>query len=170
MQVRALEPGQRREAELLLARARSYLARLTLELEPELATVLMDGVPVKPDGGRTLVVPVGDHVLEFRAPGRLSEKRLIKVSGGEERTLHVVLPSLDAPPASSAKTAREQTSQPATAASSEHAPLYKKAWLWVVVGAVVAGAAAGAAVALTRNKNHGRDTSDEPNPPTLVAP
>jgi tetratricopeptide (TPR) repeat protein len=168
-QVRALEPSQRKEAELLLARARSYVARLSFDVQPDVATVLMDGVPVKLDEGRTLVVQVGDHVLEFRAPGRLAEKRLVKVSGGEERTLHVVLPTPDAAPAASGP-ATEPASAPAKAPPTERQPLYKKPWLWIVVGVVVAGAAAGAAIALTRNKDPGKSADDQPDTPTLVAP
>jgi hypothetical protein len=165
-QVRALEPSQRKDAEQLLVRASSYVAHVNLELEPNQASVLMDGVPVKLDEGHTLVVQVGDHVLEFRAPGRLAEKRLVKVSGGEERTLHVVLPVPEAPRAAPAT---DQTANPTPARPSERQPLYKKPWLWVVVGVVVAGAAAGAAVALTRDKHRSHSPSD-PDTPILTAP
>jgi tetratricopeptide (TPR) repeat protein len=166
-QVRALEPSQRRDTEQLLTRARSYVARVSVEVEPNQATVLMDGVPVKLDEGRTLVVQVGDHMLEFRAPGRLAEKRLVKVSGGEERTLHVVLPLPEANRAAPVADAKSNSkSEPA----SERQPLYKKPWLWVVIGVVVAGAAAGTAVALTRDKHHGQAAPDDPNTPTLTAP
>jgi hypothetical protein len=163
---RPLEPSQRKDAEALLSRARGYVARVNLELEPDVATVLMDGVPVKLENGRTLVVQVGDHVLEFRAPGRLAEKRLVKVSGGEERTLHVVLPA----PENAAKTSGSAVGaplEPAQAPNKERTPLYKKPWLWVVVGVVVAGAAAGTAIALTRDKGGSPSPSDTP---TLTAP
>jgi hypothetical protein len=167
-QVRPLEPKQREEAELLLSRARGYVARLSVEIDPAVATVLLDGVPVKLDQGGTLVVKVGDHVLEFRAPGRLAEKRALKVSGGEERSLHVVLPVPEAP--SRSDKGGNTAPQPTGTTRVEKKPLYKKPWLWVVLGVVVAGAAAGTAIALARNQDHGSAMTDGSNPPTLMPP
>jgi hypothetical protein len=136
--VKPLEGGVRAETEQLLANAKSYVARFKLELLPAGASVLLDGVPVESSPAGVVVLQVGDHQLEFRAPGRLSEKRRIKVVGGEEDTLRVALrPALEA----------------GTRAQSVERPLRRSPWLWSAVGVVVAGAAAGTAVALTSGES-----------------
>jgi hypothetical protein len=132
--VRPLEGESRAETEALLARAKGYIARINLEVNPGVATVVVDGMPVQMPPGGTLLLQVGDHNLEFRAPGRLAETRRLKIKGGEEETLKVVLPP-----------AMEASAPP----RAEKKPLIKNPWLWTAVGVVVAGAAAGTAIALT---------------------
>jgi tetratricopeptide (TPR) repeat protein len=122
----------REEAQNLLDRAKGYVARLSVSVDPGAASVVVDGVPVQLGTSGVLVLEVGDHVLEFRAPGRIGEKRELKIQGGEQDTLRVVLPALEA------QSRQEKAKR----------PLYKSPWLWTAVGVVVAGAAAGTAVAL----------------------
>jgi len=129
--IKALTGSLRSDTEALLNKAQGYVARLNLEVDPGAASVVLDGVPVELGATGVLVVEVGDHMLEFRAPGRLAEKRPVKVTGGEERTLRVVLH-----PASSHAPDREARRW------------YKNPWLWSAVGVVVLGAATGTALAL----------------------
>jgi len=135
--VRALEGSMRADTEALLGRAKTYVARVVLDVVPAQATVFVDGVETTL-GAEPLSLVLGDHVLEFRAPGRVTEKRRLKVEGGEATRLRVVLSELPK---------REA-----------QRPVYKNAWLWTAVGAVVASAAAGTFLAL-----NGREkTPEEP--------
>lgn len=143
---RPLEGQARTEAEELLVRARGYVARVRIEVNPDVATVVLDGVAVDLAAGGTLMLQVGDHDLEFRAPGRLAEKRRLRINGGEEETLRVVLPPV--------------TTTPEASRRSEGRPLLRNPWLWTAVGVVIAGAAAGTAIALTGDRT--RTRSAEP--------
>lgn len=127
--VKQLTGALRTQTEQLLHKARGYVARVQLELEPATTSVLIDGAPVELGPERDLLLDVGDHVLEFQAPGLLPQKRPLKVTGGEERTLRVVL----------------RQDEPRAAARR---PWFKSPWLWVAAGVVVAGAATGSALAL----------------------
>ena len=89
--VRPLEGRLREDTEKLLVQARSYVGRVTLDVRPDPATLLVDGVPAPP-ATRTLLLTLGEHALEFTAPGRVSEKRRMYIQGGDETQLHVVLP------------------------------------------------------------------------------
>jgi hypothetical protein len=89
--VRPLDASLRAETEALLTRAHNYIARVTLELQPGSAAVTVDRVPVTLGPGNMLLLRVGDHVLEFNAEGRASERRELRVDGGEQQTLRVTL-------------------------------------------------------------------------------
>lgn len=118
-----LEGELRAETERLLARARGFVAKLSLALEPGLATVVVDGTPVQLGPQGSLVLEVGDHVLEFRADGYAAERRVLKVQGGEEQTLRVVLPVRQLPPGAPAQSA-PTPAEPASAASARHRVAY----------------------------------------------
>lgn len=120
--IKPLPSGLRKETERLLEKTRGYVARLTLRCAPADASVTLDGVPLEPKATDVLLLAVGDHVLEFHAPGHHPQKRSIKVTGGEQPTLHVVLAS--------------HASQRASRR------WYKNPWLWSAVGVVAAGSAA----------------------------
>ncbi|MEY4508124.1 MAG: hypothetical protein RLZZ450_246 [Pseudomonadota bacterium] len=90
--VEPLTPALRSETAELLARARGFTVRLVLTVEPSSTRVTVDGTPAEflNDDG-TLLLEVGDHNLLFRAPGYVTETRVLKGRGGEEQTLHVAL-------------------------------------------------------------------------------
>ena len=132
--VRALEGASREETQALLDRAKGYVARINVDLNPDVATVVVDGIPVQLGMGGILVLQVGDHNLEFRAPGRQVEKRQLKITGGEQQSLKVVLPPL-----------MDAHAQP----KSEARPLRKNPWLWTAVGVVAVGTAVGLGVGLS---------------------
>ncbi|MDB4977298.1 MAG: hypothetical protein JWN48_5639 [Myxococcaceae bacterium] len=152
--VRPLEGALRAETERLLERARGFVARLSVAVEPGVATVVVDGVPVQLGAQGNLVLEVGDHTLEFRAEGYRPESRRLKVKGGEEEQMRIVLPAseeqvnLRVPNPSP----QPQPWQPAPAQHDDtHKPLYKNPWLWTAVGVVVAGVATGLAIGLSRD-------------------
>jgi hypothetical protein len=152
--VRPLEGELRAETVSLLERTHSFVARLKVVVEPGSALVIVDGVPTKLGPQGNIVLEFGPHALEFRAAGYAVEKRVIKVIGGEEESLRVVLPpegSANAPILTPVASSPERKDEP-------RRPLYKNPWLWTGVGVAVAAAATGLALGLSR----GGGTQDPP--------
>lgn len=137
---RPLEGALRSETEALLARARAFVARLAIYVTPEVASVSIDGMLVQPNDPRVVLLSVGEHQLEARAQGFLTERRTLRVDGGEQRSLEVVLV---------AESAAGLGSPPAQERSRAW---YKRQWLWVSLGVVVAGAAIATGLALSRGQ------------------
>jgi hypothetical protein len=147
--VKPLAGVMREETQTLLARAKEYVGELRLDLEPEQAIVLIDGVTLERTPGAPLLLDVGDHLLEFRANGRLTERRAIMVKGGQSASVRVVLSALaPAATATLAVAAALQPAAPPQSAQSERTPVYARWWLWTAVGVAVAGAAVGVTFAL----------------------
>jgi tetratricopeptide (TPR) repeat protein len=130
--VKSLDEQLRRKAEDLLTRARNFVASVRLEIEPLPVQVVVDGETETISKAAELLLRVGDHVLEFRAPGHYVERRELQLSGGEARTLRVVL-------------TRQVNFAAAPLLLDEHKRSARRAWIW----AGVAVLAAGTAVALT---------------------
>lgn len=141
-QEKPLDPDKRTQTEQLLKRAQGYIARYTLDIEPG-TTVRVDGSLAQVSPGGELVLEVGDHVLEFRAPGRIADKRRLNVQGGEQKMVRVVLAPIG--------DESVPTQTPAPGETPRERRAYRNPWLWTVLSVVVAGAAAGTAVALTRD-------------------
>jgi hypothetical protein len=141
-QVRPLDQELRLETQQLLERARVYVGEVHVAVEPGSATVSVDGVTMATGPKASLSLLVGDHVLEFRAQGRMPERRSVRILGGERTVIQVVL---SAPP---------ETLSTSSHAHDDRKPLYKRWWLWTAVGVVAAGVAVGIAVAATRDPEH----------------
>ncbi|HEX5657737.1 MAG TPA: tetratricopeptide repeat protein [Polyangiales bacterium] len=137
---RALSEPLRHEVEALLERARAYVGDVHVQVQPGSATVIVDGVTVASGPQAELNLLVGDHVLEFRALGRLPERRQISVRGRDQIAVQVTLNALES----------EHTSANPAAPRSDAKPLYKKPWLWVATGVAAAGVVV-AAVLATRD-------------------
>lgn len=174
--VQSLEGQLRAETEQLLARARGFIAQVNLAIEPGEATVVVDGTPVALGSGGRLVLEVGDHVLEFSAQGHVPEKRVVKVKGGEQQALRIVLPSqrdssqpvqLQVQPSSAAGPTTQNHIDSGEPAKK---PIYKNPWLWTGVGVVVVAVAVGLGVGLSR-KDPGERAPIVSNPAaSLVGP
>ena len=65
--VKQLEGKLRRDTEALLARAEGYAGTLLVHAQPADATVTIDGLSVEPASDGSLLIEVGDHVLEKKA-------------------------------------------------------------------------------------------------------
>lgn len=148
---RPLEADKREKTESLLKRALGYVARYRLDLESETA-VAVDGRPTDLRDGGELMLGVGEHLLEFRAESRITDKRTLNVQGGEESTLRVRLLPLSA-------SAKGQHAPDTGERDPARRPVYKNPWLWTALGVVVAGAAAATAIVLTRDT---RTRTEEP--------
>jgi len=84
--VRPLEGGLREDTERLLARARGFVAEVKLRLEPADAHVIVDGADEPVGNNEPLILPVGEHELEFRAKGFQPQRRRYRVQGGESKS------------------------------------------------------------------------------------
>lgn len=91
--VRPLDAALRAETEQLVARARRFVARVRLTLQPSTALLLVDGVPVQLQPGAGLLLSIGHHSLEARADGYQTTQRTLSVEGGEEQVLAIELES-----------------------------------------------------------------------------
>ena len=121
-QVRALAPDQRGEVEKLIAQARAYLARYTIVPQPAHASLFLDGRPLVLGSDRSVVLQVGDHVLEARAEGYWPAKQVLRVIGRADEVVDLRL--------------QARPSDDAVEATS----LWESPWLWTGVGAVAVGA------------------------------
>ncbi|HKO95152.1 MAG TPA: hypothetical protein VJU61_28550, partial [Polyangiaceae bacterium] len=163
--VKALEGSLRQETQTLLTRAQGYVGTLRLSLVPADMAVAVDGLKTTPSADGELMLEIGDHVLECSATGYVSERRAFRIRGGQAEELEVRLTSAQL--ATAAKPARGPVA-PAPVDREDRptaTPVYKRWWLWTVVGLVVAGAAAGVAVALTREQTHYEPTTTANTPP-----
>jgi tetratricopeptide (TPR) repeat protein len=132
--VRPLDVKLRLDAETLRARAQAFVGRLVVTTTPTAAELRLDGQPltdVEP-ARASLIVTLGEHTVEAFAPDFESEKRRLRVRGGEEQTLAIAFTRRIDPGA-----------QP-----SEKRAWLRSPWLWSAAGVVVAGAVIGTALAL----------------------
>ncbi|MDB4976791.1 MAG: hypothetical protein JWN48_5132 [Myxococcaceae bacterium] len=147
-QIKPLEGELRERTAELLLRARGFLARVTVALNPESAQLRVDGQPQHERGPFSL--KLGDHVLEAYAAGYLPQKELVRVRGGEDIRLSITL-DRELLRASPVERPRARS---------------RSAWLWAAAGVVVVGAVLTGVLVATRDHDHVRrvatPTSDTP--------
>lgn len=159
--IRPLDAALRTSVLELVARAQVYLGTLALSVEPQDASVEIDGAEVTIDPAHPLSVDFGAHTLEISAPGYARDSRTVNVRAGETKTLHIHLTTEAnagaAPDASPATAPSELPARPSPSASDSG----PGAMPWVLVG--VGGAMiAGGAVLLVFAQN---DIHDVEHPP-----
>jgi hypothetical protein len=129
--VRPLDAPLRKSVEALLTTARRYVDRVRFRLTPPEASVWIDGARVGPVHGREILLGLGAHQLEFRAPGSAAVTRKLAVEGGAAHNLRITL-------------------------SRDHSPMpieaewYETPWFWTAAGLLLAGAIAGGVVVLSQ--------------------
>lgn len=158
--VRPLDETLREETSELLARARSFVAVLSLRVEPESARVRIDGRELRGDRTKPVLVSLGDHLLEVSADGYETSQLPVRVQGGEEIPIRIALVAKPVVPG----TSPEAESPPAPAAAlrgqvdrGDSSAWYESPWLWTGVSVAVAGAAVAIAFAVSNAQ------SDKPN-------
>jgi hypothetical protein len=167
---RPLTSEQKRHAELLLARAHTFVGRFTIKMKPAGASLFVDGHPaeLEPDG--VLLLSFGRHQLSLRcascAPTEKEEE--IGVSGGEQRTIELALAPAPPPPppdtsgggtgtggggmgTGTAGGGTQPGGEPDTVAGRG------SAHLWFIGGAVAAALAAGGSALLWRDQQNQLD-------------
>jgi hypothetical protein len=140
--VKPLTPELRSETDALLARARGFVGRVRLTVEPLDASVSLNGTAVQLGPDHMLTLIVGDYAMVVSAQGYGSEQRQLRIAGGEEQAVSVQLP----------KTVDVLTPVQPTAASeaADHGggSVFSSPWFWTAVGVAVAGAAVGVGFAV----------------------
>jgi hypothetical protein len=149
-EVKRLEGRLRAETEELLERANGYVGEVRLRVSPPGTSVSVDGVASEVSAQGSLVLAVGDHILEFRAEGRLSERRAFKLSGHQVLSMELTLTEpVEATPAKHGPSEGATSGPP-----SERTPIYKRWWLWTTVGVVLVGAGVTTALLLTADTKY----------------
>lgn len=150
-EVEPLKGRLRRETEDLLRRAQGFISRLVLVLEPSDAAVSLDGTAVQLDPDSGLVLGVGDHTLGLSAPGYLSQRKAVKVIGGEQQVLRISLrpASPEVPASAPTQPAPVAALAPTAQAEVADGTLWESPWLWAGSGVVVATVAVLLAVSLS---------------------
>jgi hypothetical protein len=135
---RPLDARQREHVESLIERAKQFVGRYRLKVEPASASVLVDGAAYLPGQEEFLQLGVGRHEVIARAPDHAELRRRLDVQGGEERDLVLTLT-----PASAPVVARNPEPAPpaATEPVEDSSTKPKRLWTWVAGGTSVALAA-----------------------------
>jgi tetratricopeptide (TPR) repeat protein len=148
--MRPLDAPLRAATERLLERARAYVGEVHVQLDPDSATVSVDGVLVARGPRAALALMVGEHVLEFAAHGRMPVRRSVHVRAGEKVALEVVLD-----PASASSATSANLLAGGSAPKHDEISRGRRAAIWAGVGAVVVAVGAGVAIALARRGDGG---------------
>jgi tetratricopeptide (TPR) repeat protein len=167
--VKQLDGKLRKETEAMLVRAAGYVGTLRVQAQPAEALVSVDGISVTPAPDGSMLLEVGDHVLEVRATGFVTQRRELQVRGGQDERVDIALAAIALQPEEVAD-ASPAAHQPVDApAKPGRKPLYKQWWLWTAVGVVVVGAAAGTAIALSGDTSTSYEPTTSANTPTGVS-
>lgn len=156
--VKPLEGTIRSDTELVLNRARGYVGTVVLELDPSTTILTVDGQEAKPPYLEPLVLPVGEHILEFRAPGRLQHRRTVEVIGGATQVVKVALAGKEFVAASHSAAMAPISEE----RDPKETPAYKKWWVWTLVAGAVAGGVVGILYA-TRGEVERAGTANTPS-------
>lgn len=73
------------------------IARVTVTVSPDGATLLVDGTPIGTLIDMPLILSPGEHKLIAQAPGKKDAVRAVKVASGDELTVELHLDELPAP-------------------------------------------------------------------------
>ena len=87
---RPLTPAQRESTIKILRQAEGFVARVRIRLEPESATLEVDGYPAEMNNGELLLDP-GEHQLIARAPDLVEERRRIEAIAGSSTEVQMTL-------------------------------------------------------------------------------
>lgn len=143
--VKPLTGELRSETERVLARARTFVGRLDLTVDPASARRVLDGVELEsPD---PLWLSMGEHTLELSASGYVAEKHKLNVKGGEDKKLNISLRRAD----------EKGSVETKTDGPVSERRWYKSPWLWASLGLVVVGGGVTAAILLTRDDGPSHD-------------
>jgi tetratricopeptide (TPR) repeat protein len=150
--VKPLTATQRTDAQRILARTSTFIARVRISVEPNDAELSIDGKSGVMEDGVTLLDP-GVHDLVARASGYESANQRLDAEPGDKREIQIELRSLQESEA--AAPAREITPAQLEAKPTPQAPKSKPndfgVWPWVAAGAAVAFAGTGVALHLASN-------------------
>ena len=168
---RPLTNEQKRHAELLLARAHTFVGRFTMKIKPASASLFVDGHPaeLEPDG--VMLLSFGRHQLSLRCAScaPTEKEQEITVSGGEHREIELALAPAPPPPPpdmSGNGTSGNGTSGNGTSGNgtltqpggeADTSAGAGNAHLWFTGAAIAAALGAGGSALLWRDQQHQLD-------------
>ena len=149
------------EVEAVLTALRAQTARLSFEVQPLGATLMVDGAPIQlaADGrGGALVLP-GRHALRASAEGHQILERNVEVAAGKSETVQIALDSAQeiAPP----------VSEPRAEARAPRARSAAVPVAWGVTGALAAGAVTFTVLWATSSAKHAEERETNLSSPAL---
>jgi hypothetical protein len=151
--VKPLTAAQRTDAQRILARTGTFIARVRVSVAPSDAEVTIDGKAGVIEDGALLLDP-GVHDLVARALGYESANQRLDAEPGDKREIQIELRSLQDAEAAAAP-ARAITPAQIEPRPAQPAPHAKPAdfgvWPWVAAGAAVVFAATGVGLHLASN-------------------
>ena len=169
---RPLTNEQKRHAELLLARAHTFVGRFTMKIKPASASLFVDGHPaeLEPDG--VMLLSFGRHQLSLRCAScaPTEKEQEITVSGGEHREIELALAPAPPPPPpdlSGNGTSGNGTSGNAAGTlaqpggDADTSAGQGSAHLWFTGAAIAAALGAGGSALLWRDQQHQLDICDD---------
>lgn len=150
--VKPLTAAQRTDAQRILARTSTFIARVHVSVEPSDADVSIDGKAGVIEDGALLLDP-GVHDLVARASGYETANQRLDAEPGDKREIQIELRSLQeaeaaAPPR--AITPAQLEAKP-TQPVKHDAPMHFGVWPWVAAGAAVVLAGTGLGLHLASN-------------------
>jgi len=161
-----LTAAQRAELTALLQRIERYVGKLVVKVQPETATVLLDGAAIPHE----IELELGQHELSVQADGYHTLTRNIAIEGGKQQTLELSLTPVEKKaeetaqvpaPAETAAAAQAPSSELGTFESdyaltdtepSSSGSVFSKWWFWTAVGVVVAGGVVTAVVLTSKSE------------------
>lgn len=139
-------------ARKLLEEAQAAVVEIELRIEPESASLTVDGAVIPPNGPvRKLVLDPGPRVLEVRADGYGGVKETITLEPGARLERNIALQPIAPPPpppplAAAPPPAPLAPPVEAKTTPDEESSVFESPWFWVITGVVVVGAAVGVGV------------------------
>ena len=145
----AVSPERRAAIERAVEELRAYVGSIDCRVSPSTAQVTVDGTPSACAG--PIAVDPGEHQVEARAAGHVSERRTLRINAGARvpfdvrlaespaaatPTPLVVVPAVVTPPPGPLQRAIE----PPRTLPPERPPFYTRGWFWGIVGGVAAAA------------------------------
>jgi hypothetical protein len=88
--VRPLTDEQRASVRDLSDRARSFVGRFVVTVEPESAVLYVDGAPAERRDDGSILLDLGEHRFEVRCDGCVTTAETVSVRGGEDEPLSLV--------------------------------------------------------------------------------
>lgn len=89
-----LTETQREHAQSLIERATVFVARYQLEIEPEAATLWIDGEPPELEEDGSVLLDAGQHTISVMHPGHHTRSLQVRVQGGSDRSLRLALEAI----------------------------------------------------------------------------
>jgi hypothetical protein len=160
--VRPLDAALREHTEGLLQRARAFVGRYEIALQPPPPSVriVVDGTPRSLRRGQPLTLAIGEHVVEVQAEGYQAEQRPINVEGGEHEVLTIPLQPLGRSGAEPGRSAAPELATGTVPEKDEGGSVLSSPWLWTGVGTLVVGGAVTALLIANHDDDSGLERGD----------